>query len=67
MDEFHDIEDIKKMAYELKGAKKLYLQLFKDSGTCIKQGLHPVSKEKAEQFLNILKDHINHVALRGYE
>lgn len=65
--EFHDQEDIKKMALEIKGASKLYLQQFKDSGTCIEQGLHPIDKKEAEEFEKILKDHIEYVALRGYE
>ncbi len=64
--EHHDIDAIKQMASELEGAKKLRLQLFKDGETVISRVLHPVEKEVAEQFVEVLKNHIDDVALRGY-
>lgn len=66
VDEFHDIEDIKKMSQVLKGAKRLYLQKFVERESCIQKGLHEVNKEKAEQFIGILKETIDNVSLRGY-
>lgn len=65
--EFHALEDIKKMSNELEGSKKLRLQLFKSSGDCIKDGLHPVDKTTAKEFLKVLKNHIEDVSLRGYD
>ena len=66
IDEFHDIQDIREMAETLKGAKRLFLQKFVDRESCIQRGLHEVSKEKAESFVDILKQFIDKVSLRGY-
>ena len=66
IDEFHDTQDIREMAETLKGAKRLYLQKFVDRESCIQRGLHEVSKEKAESFVEILKPYIDKVSLRGY-
>lgn len=66
VDEFHDLESIKLMGELIKGADKLYLQKFVDRESCIKQGLHEVSKEKATEFLEALKPFVNKVELRGY-
>ena len=66
IDEFHDIQDIREMAETLKGAKRLFLQKFVDRESCIQRGLHEVSKEKAESFVDILKPFIDKVSLRGY-
>ena len=66
IDEFHDTQDIREMAETLKGAKRLYLQKFVDRESCIQRGLHEVSKEKAESFVDILKPFIDKVSLRGY-
>lgn len=66
VDEYHTTESIKQMAVLLKGAKKLYLQKFVDREGVIKKGLHEVSKEKAEEFIDILKNSAENVSLRGY-
>ena len=66
IDEYHDTQDIREMAETLKGAKRLYLQKFVDRESCIQRGLHEVSKEKAESFVEILKPYIDKVSLRGY-
>ena len=66
IDEFHDTQDIREMAETLKGAKCLFLQKFVDRESCIQRGLHEVSKEKAESFVDILKPFIDKVSLRGY-
>ena len=66
IDEFHDTQDIREMAETLKGAKRLFLQKFVDRESCIQRGLHEVSKEKAESFVDILKQFIDKVSLRGY-
>ena len=65
--EFHSLEDIKQMGVLLNGAKRIRLQLFKDSDSCIQRGLHPVDKRIAKEFTIELKNHIEDVSLRGYE
>ena len=64
--ELHQSDDIKAMAKELKGAKKLYLQQFVDTDSCINRGLNPVSKEIASEWKEILSTTIDSVELRGY-
>ncbi len=66
VDEFHDENSIKEIGMFLKGAKKLYLQKFVERDTCIKSGLHEVSKEKALKYQDLLKNYIEEVNLRGY-
>ncbi len=66
IDEFHDIEDIKKMGEMLKGAKKLYFQKFVERDSCIQKGLHEVSEAKAKQFVSVLQGIIPQINLRGY-
>ena len=64
--EYHTKEDIEKMGQALKGAKKMRLQLFVDSDTCIQRGLHEVELKEALEFKEILKKYIPDVELRGY-
>lgn len=66
VDFYHTPETITKMAEELKGEKTLFLQKFKDTGTCIESNLEPVSLEKAREFQQILQTTIKNVELRGY-
>lgn len=67
INEFHNESTILKMAEELSGYKKLYLQKFKDSEDCINSlGLSEVKKSDAEKFKDILSKSIAEVHLRGY-
>ncbi len=65
IDEFHNNESIKDMVNLIKGHKVLFLQKFTDRESCIKRGLHEVSKEKAQEFVSILEPYIK-VSLRNY-
>jgi pyruvate formate lyase activating enzyme len=67
MDEFHDEESFRDIARWLDGAKRYYLQRYVDSPNCIKGGFHELSKNKAEEFALLLRQHIEFVALRGYD
>jgi len=64
--EFHNLENIKQMAKELKGERLLYLQKFKVSDGVFNKNLTEVSKEEAEVFKDILSQTIEQVELRGY-
>ena len=64
--EYHTEADIKRMAKELVGIKRLRLQFFVDSDTCIKRGLHEVSVENAQKYQKIFQEVIPDVELRGY-
>lgn len=62
----HNNEEIKRIADWLKGAERLYLQCFIDSGSCIKDGLSKIEKTDAQRFKSILEKTIKEVHLRGY-
>ncbi len=64
--EFHSLEDINKMANDLIGGEKIFLQKFNASDNCINKNLTAVSKEQAEKYAEILGKTINRVYLRGY-
>ncbi len=64
--EFHTGLDIISMGKTLKGAKRLYLQQFKVSDGVINKNLHPVDEDSANKFVDILKEYIDEVELRGY-
>lgn len=64
--EFHLEDDIKQMATELAGHKKMFLQNFIDSPNCIKKGLNSVDISFAKNYVEILKEQIESVSLRGY-
>ncbi len=64
--QFHSTSTITEMANWLNGAKRIFLQHFVDNGTCLQKGLNEVEKQDAEKFLDILKNHVNYVELRGY-
>ena len=63
--EFHEKEDLIKVAKMIKGCKNYYLQNFVDSGRCIKEGLSSCSKEELEDMCNAVKEIIPNVQLRG--
>lgn len=64
--EFHDEKDMYAIADMLDGARLYYLQKFEDSGNCLQSGLHPVDKESALHFQDILTKTIKNTHLRGY-
>ena len=64
--EFHTEENVKKIAKEIKGANKYFLQKFKDSGACIQSHLSPVDENTVLKFVDILKEYIPYTYLRGY-
>ena len=63
--EFHDEESIREMGELVKGAKKLYLQKFVDREGVIQKGLHEISLEEANRFVEILSPLVP-TELRGY-
>ncbi len=64
--QYHTVDDIITCATEIEGAKKLYLQKFKDSENCLQKGLTAVSKQDAELYKDIFSDYVKEVHLRGY-
>lgn len=62
----HSDKEMEQIATWLKGADKIYLQCFVDSGNCLTSGLEKLDKTDAERFKDILSKSIRQVYLRGY-
>ena len=59
--------DFEKIGQWLTGAKRLYLQSFKDSGDLIGSGLSACTSKELEQFRQILLPYIPDTFLRGVD
>ena len=66
VDEFHSEKTIRDMGELIKGASKIYLQKYVYREGVIAKSLHPVEEAKANSFVEILKNFVNKVELRGY-
>lgn len=64
--EYHKAQNIKDIAEWIGGAKKYYLQKFRDGENCINQGLTAIEQDIAEEYVKILSTKIEKVSLRGY-
>ena len=63
--ELHTKEDFVKISSWIKGAKRYFLQSFKDSENLIGNNLSAYTPQELESFLEVLKCNINEVSLRG--
>lgn len=63
--EMHTKEDFEKISEWLKGAKRYFLQCFKDNENLIGNNLSAYTAPELEGFLEVLKCNINEVKLRG--
>jgi len=66
IEEFHSEQDIRDISQLIKGCRKYRLQKYVDREGCIEHGFHQVKKDIAEGYVQILKETIENVALRGY-
>ncbi len=64
--EFHSEDDIKDIANLINGAKKYFIQKYKDCEACISHGYHEVDKEVVENYANIMRKSVDMVGIRGY-
>ena len=64
--EFHNQENVIKIGQWIKGAKKYFLQKFKENENCICQGFSPVDDQTANQYVKLLQPYIPTAKLRGY-
>ena len=65
VDGLHKTQDIVKIGEWIQGAKKYFLQNFVDSGNLIESGLKAVSVDKIKDFLEIAKNYVEKIDLRG--
>ena len=63
--EFHSVFDMESLGSFIKGAKRHYLQSFKDSGDLIGFGLSAVAKKEMEDMRNILLRYVENCEIRG--
>ena len=67
INEFHKHKNIEKIGEWIKGAKRYFLQKFKNGDNCLDaNGLSEVPKETAENFIELLKKDVPSAKLRGY-
>ena len=64
--ELHSMDNIKKIAKLIKGAKRYYLQKFEDKGGNIAYGLTAIPKEEALKYVEYMKEYVQKIELRGY-
>lgn len=65
VNEFHDAESMEELGKWIKGAKRHYIQAFKDSGELIGFGLTEVSKQNMLAFKEIMLKYVDECELRG--
>ena len=63
--EMHTREDFEKISSWIKGAKRYFLQCFRDNENLIGNNLSAYTASELESFLEVLKCNINEVSLRG--
>ena len=63
--ELHDEQSLRELGEWLRGAKRLFLQNFVDSGNLIEQGLHGFSKQEMQQLRQVVAPFFDDVYLRG--
>ncbi len=66
MAQFHDEECMRSVADWIDGAKRYFMQKYKDGEGCIAHGFSPVAREEAERFCLFFQNKVKKVGLRGY-
>lgn len=64
--EFHTAEDFAAMAQMIKGAKRYYMQKYKDSEGCISHGYTAIEKPEAEEYAKLFEGKVDFVGYRGF-
>ena len=63
--QLHDEESFEDIAHWIAGAKRYAIQNFRDSGDVLAPDLSPCSPEQLEQFVQIVKPHVQQAFARG--
>ena len=66
INEYHKKENMEKIAVWIKGAKKYFLQKFKEVDTCLTHDLSGVPEDTAKEFVEVISPYVPSVKLRGY-
>ena len=68
IENYHDEKSIVDIGKWIKGAKKYFLQIFKQGDNCLNsKNLKPVSENKVKEFVNLLHPYVPNVKTRGYD
>lgn len=65
IDELHDIEDFKYIGQWICGAKRYYMQPFKDSESVVYKGYHAPNDDKLNECLNMVRRYVESAEIRG--
>ena len=65
--ELHKKEDMVAISQWIKGAKRLFLQSFKDSGDLIAQGFSAYSQEEMNELLSLILPYVPNAQIRGWK
>ena len=63
--ELHTPDDMESIGEMIKGAKRYFLQNFKDSGDVLCENMNPLSEDELEQMKKIAQKYIPETAIRG--
>ncbi|MBQ1891323.1 MAG: anaerobic ribonucleoside-triphosphate reductase activating protein [Firmicutes bacterium] len=63
--ELHTVDDVRKMAKELEGEEKYFLQNFTDSGDILRDGFTSCSKAELNEMLAAAREYVPGAQLRG--
>ena len=63
--EYHNNMSMKKLAEWIKGAKKYYIQNFRDNENVIMKGLHRIDDETLQCFKNIVSPYVDMCEIRN--
>ena len=67
VDEFHEAADFEAIGQWIRGADRYFIQAFTDRETVPFGNLHAPSKDKLEQYAEIVRAYVPEVALRGVD
>ncbi|MCI2062910.1 MAG: anaerobic ribonucleoside-triphosphate reductase activating protein [Eubacteriaceae bacterium] len=63
--EFHDADDFEEIGRWIRGAKRYYLQMFRDRDSVMTAGLHPQPEENMRSYLKTVRKYVPSAKLRG--
>lgn len=64
--EFHSADDFAAIADWIRGAKRYFMQKYKDSEGCISHGYTPIEKPEAEEYAKLFEGKVDYVGFRGF-
>ena len=63
--ELHAFDDMEEIGKSIKGAKRYFLQNFKDSGDVLEENMHPFEESDLEKMKNVATKYVADTTIRG--